>query len=89
MSDSGYSQLTPEQKAEVNAISTAVWNVPPPYDVLLAERVKQLKEIDESAERIALALDDARTTEAKMKLKDLRYDLMVMIADAERQYSEF
>jgi len=84
---SQYEQLTPEQKAEVDAVSTAVWHIPPPYDELLEARVRQLKEIDERIERIMGSVRSWRGFTDEFR--QLRLDIAHMIQTAEHEAARF
>jgi len=86
---SQYEQLTPEQKAEVDAVSTAVWNVPPPYDELLEARVKQLKEIDEELELLERYRNAGDFLALHSGLKATRRNLQHMIQTAEHEAARF
>lgn len=61
-------------------------------DELLAERVKQLREIDDRLERISKRLSRSAALiaqDAEHDVQQLRNDLAAMILEAERQHAEF
>jgi hypothetical protein len=61
-------------------------------DELLEERVKQLKEIEERLERLLdYTIDDPAiaTHRFRQGIRALRNDVLLMVAEAERQHAAF
>ena len=61
------------------------------YDALLADRVKQLKEIEDRLDQLVRQTSQGQRTLMSVitAMAALRNDVKLMIADAEREHAEF